>query len=130
MVIDILWLRFSLLRSTSHRSFRFPCARDVQLEYKGVSVGGLVLCVRFEFKVRRIRIQWDQTDTLGKDFVLDHGGVVPDVYMFDGDCRDLVYDKGMKTLPEGKAKRTYRTSAMSILRKAFAMDASTPTRSN
>jgi hypothetical protein len=67
---------------------------------------------------------------MSKDFVLDHGSVVPDVYMFDGNCRDLVYNERMKISPEREAERTYRTSAMSILRKAFAMEASTPTRSN
>lgn len=130
VVIDLLWLRFRFLRSTSDCGFRFPCTHDIQLEYEGVTVGGLVLCVGFEFKVRRIRAQWNQADTVSKDFILDHGSVVPNIYMFDGNRRDLVYGEAMKFFPEGEAERTYRTSAMSILRKAFAIDASTPTRSN
>ena len=44
---------------------------------------------------------------MSKDFVLDHGGVIPDVYMFDGNCRDLVYDVGMKTFPESGANVLY-----------------------
>ena len=67
---------------------------------------------------------------MSKDFVLYYGSVVPDVHMFDGDCRDLVHDEEIKILPGGETEETYRTSAMSILLKAFAMEASIPTRSN
>ena len=130
MIVDLLRLWFSFLRSTSGCSFRLPCTCDVQFEHEGVTVGSLVLCLRFEFEVRWVHVQWYQTDTLGEDFVLDHGSIIPDEDMFDGDCRDLAYDEEMKIFPEGEAERTYRTSAMSILRNAFAMDASTPTRSN
>ena len=104
MIVDFLWLRFSLPRPTSDCGLGFPCACDIQLEYKGVTVGGLVLRVRFEFEVGRIHIQWNQTDALGKDFVLDHGSIVPDVNVFDGDCRDLVYDGEMKKTSRGRDK--------------------------
>lgn len=65
------------------------------------------MCVRFEFKIRRIRVQWNQTDAMSKDFVLDHRSVVPNVYMFDGNCRDLVYNKWVKLFPaEEQSERT------------------------
>jgi len=124
VVVDLLWLRFSLLCSANGCRFRFPCTRDVQLETKGVTVGGLVSCIRFEFEVRRIDVQWNQTDTMRENFVLNHGSVVPDVSMFDGNRWHLVCDEEMKNFPEGEAERMYRTSTMSIIQKAFAMDAS------
>ena len=95
MVVDLLWLRFSFLRSASDGGFGFPCTCDIQLEHKRVTVCGLILCFRSEFEVRRIRVQWDQGDTMSKDFVLDHGSIIPDICVFDSNCRDLVYGKRM-----------------------------------
>ena len=93
MVVDFFWLRFSLFRSANYCSFGLPCTCDVQLEHKGVAVGCLILWARFEFEVRGIHVQWNQTDTVSKDFILDYGSVIPDVYIFDGNCRDLVHDE-------------------------------------
>jgi hypothetical protein len=72
-----------------------------------------------------IDVERDKPDAVGEDLVDDHARVVPHVHALNHDRRHLrpsarPYKKG------GKA----RTSAMRMRRKAFAMDASTPTRSN
>lgn len=127
MVVHLLGLQYGLGHSTR---LRFPCTCNIQFKHKGVAIGGLVLWTRFEFEVRRVSVQRNQTDAVSKDFVLDNRSIVPDVYMFDGNCRNLICDEEIKKITLREAEWTYRTSAISILRRAFAMEASTPTRSN
>lgn len=58
---------------------------------------------------------------------MDDGGVVPNEDVFDGDCRDLAWS--LAGFPGARTEAAL-TSAIIIRRNAFAMDASTPTRSN
>lgn len=46
------------------------------------------------FNLARIDLQRDKTQALGKDFILDNGGVVPDVNVLDSYRRHLLVANG------------------------------------
>jgi hypothetical protein len=87
---------------------------------------GLKECTTFYLHESGINIEWNQTKPVREDFVDDDRSVVPYIHIFDGNSWDLLK---LKISNAGRRMKGF-TSAIRILRKAFAMDASTPTRSN
>ena len=82
----------------------------------------------FGVEPRGVDVQWDEAETLREHLVDNDARVVPHVHVLNRDTRHL---QRLGSAPgERGMYRNVRTSAMRILRKAFAIDASTPTRSN
>lgn len=80
------------------RRFLVPRAFDVQLQHQGVVVGrvagvGILLGSPLErlqpIEALDAALQWHQAEPVGEHFVLDDGGVVPDVDGLDGDGGDF-----------------------------------------
>ncbi len=80
------------------RCFLVPRTFHVQLQHQGIIVGrfagvGIFLRSPLErlqpVEALDAALQWHQAEPVGEHFVLDDGGVVPDVDGLDGDGGDL-----------------------------------------
>ncbi len=116
-VVDIQVLRFCSIFG----SIGITLAFYVDFENDGITVGSIA-CRETRLYGSRVDIEGNETETMGKNFVLDDGRVVEDIYVLNSYCRNLaaISTKFTARVPE-------RTSAIIILRNALAMEASTPT---